>query len=300
KITFKRHKPSLSSSLSKANEFTLFTPTAIVQSSITSNTTVSLTDPNSEDNAEGNVCSQDNIGNLLVTNETKKPRLNLLSVPSISRIQQLLQKQQKLMQQQKALSRQNILSWKSVHVLQKMRHCNTKFKRETTSLPATPFTLPTTTAEIPMPPNWHDNYEDAIMSIDTFQKYDVESSTQHFQTLESMLHPLQVKSVSQIVNPDLWKRFINTRKEMLRSKSSDPNILTQLDLDERDVLRYTNLALSQAKDSSSLPPYSDNMALLFHCTKNKSNLNSILSQGLDERLSNVFGGRLGKGIYFAD
>ncbi|KAJ6634504.1 hypothetical protein Bhyg_02938, partial [Pseudolycoriella hygida] len=272
KITFKRHKPSLSSSLSKANEFTLFTPTAIVQSSITSNTTVSLTDPNSEDNAEGNVCSQDNIGNLLVTNETKKPRLNLLSVPSISRIQQLLQKQQKLMQQQKALSRQNILSWKSVHVLQKMRHCNTKFKRETTSLPATPFTLPTTTAEIPMPPNWHDNYEDAIMSIDTFQKYDVEPSTQHFQTLE----------------------------KMLRSKSSDPNILTQLDLDERDVLRYTNLALSQAKDSSSLPPYSDNMALLFHCTKNKSNLNSILSQGLDERLSNVFGGRLGKGIYFAD
>lgn len=86
---------------------------------------------------------------------------------------------------------------------------------------------------------------------------------------------------------------------MLRSKTDDLNLLSELGLDERDVMRCTHLALSETKHSLH-PSYSDNMALLFHCTKSESSLQNILSQGLDERLCHVFGGRLGKGIYFAD
>lgn len=137
------------------------------------------------------------------------------------------------------------------------------------------------------------------MSLLTFKKYDIEPATAEYRTIESMLHPIQVKRIKQIVNPDVWKRFISTRKEMLRSKTNDLNILSALGLDERDVMRCTHLVLNQAKDPLH-PPYSDNMALLFHCTKSETNLDSILSQGLDERLSNVLGGRLGKGCYFAD
>lgn len=43
--------------------------------------------------------------------------------------------------------------------------------------------------------------------------------------------------------------------------------------------------------------YSDNVALLFHCTRGK--VDDILSQGLDERLGSCTG-LLGRGIYFAD
>lgn len=137
------------------------------------------------------------------------------------------------------------------------------------------------------------------MSLLTYKKYEIQRSTKEFETVEAMLHPLKVIQADQIVNPDLWKRFVSNRKEMLRSKTDDLNVLSELGLDERDVMRCTHLVLNQPTKQLQ-PPYSDNMALLFHCTKNESNLNSILSQGLDERLSSLFGGRLGKGIYFAD
>lgn len=44
-------------------------------------------------------------------------------------------------------------------------------------------------------------------------------------------------------------------------------------------------------------PYNDNLALLFHCTRTMENANTILVQGLDERLGAP--GLMGKGIYFA-
>ena len=47
---------------------------------------------------------------------------------------------------------------------------------------------------------------------------------------------------------------------------------------------------------SNIPPYSDNMTLLFHGTR--ADLKTIFSQGLDARLGNQ--GLLGVGIYFAD
>lgn len=193
----------------------------------------------------------------------------------------------------------SFFTWKSVNTLHHMQQLNTKFKQQLTSLPATSFVPPIVIATPPFPPNWIDNYEDTILSPLTFKKYAIDPSTAEYKTIGSILHPIQVNGIEQIVNPDLWKRFINTRKEMLRSKTDDLNVLSELGLDERDIMRCTHLVLNHPKHTLSVP-YSDNMALLFHCTKNASNLNNILSQGLDERLSNIFGGRLGKGIYFAD
>lgn len=86
---------------------------------------------------------------------------------------------------------------------------------------------------------------------------------------------------------------------MLRSKTDDLNILSKLGMDENELMRCAHFALNFKKDPMLLP-YSDNMVLLFHCTRSKSNLDNILAQGLDERLSHSGGGRLGKGIYFAD
>lgn len=173
-----------------------------------------------------------------------------------------------------------------------------------TSMPATstyipppsveiyPIPRPIVTAKPPMPPNWLENNEDTIMSLFTFKKYTVSPSSLEYQTITNMLDGVKVKGIEQVVNPDLWKRFVNTRKEMLRSKTDDLNILPKLGLDEREVLRCAHLSLNYNKDPL-ITDYSDNMALLFHCTRNQTSLNNILSQGLDERLSNIGGGLLG-------
>lgn len=137
------------------------------------------------------------------------------------------------------------------------------------------------------------------MSLQTFNKYKVGEDTGEFQTISDMLYPIRVESVEQIVNPDMWDRFVKTRTDMIRSKADDLNILAKLGLSEKEVLRCAHLSLNFEKDPL-LIPYSDNMVLLYHCTRSQSNVNSILSQGLDERLSNISGGLLGKGIYFAD
>lgn len=158
---------------------------------------------------------------------------------------------------------------------------------------------PTVTAKVPTPPNWLENSEDTIMSLLTFKKYVISPETAEYQKLANMLRPYRVTGIEQIVNPDLWKRFVSTRTDMLRSKTDNLEILSKLGLDEREILRCSHLALNYNKDPL-LIPYSDNMVLLFHCTGKQTNLNNILSQGLDERLSNIWGGLLGKGIYFSD
>lgn len=168
-----------------------------------------------------------------------------------------------------------------------------------TNVNASPNARPNVTANIPMPPNWLKNCEDTVMSLNTFKKYAISHDTPEYQTICNMLHPIQVTEIEQIVNPDLWKRFVNTRTELFRSKTDDLNILSKLGLDEREVLRCAHLAMNYRKDPLVVP-YSDNMVLLFHCTRNQTNLTNILNQGLDERLSNISGGLLGKGIYFAD
>lgn len=163
----------------------------------------------------------------------------------------------------------------------------------------TPKDRPTVTAKVQLPPNWLENCQDTTMSLFMYKNYAVNPGSAEFQTISNMLHPIQVESVEQIVNPELWKRFVSTRNEMFRSKCDDLRILSKLGLDEREVLRCAHFAMNFNKDPLILP-YSDNMVLLFHCTRSKTNLDSILTQGLDERLSKITGGLLGKGIYFSD
>ncbi|XP_037043251.1 uncharacterized protein LOC119079443 [Bradysia coprophila] len=158
---------------------------------------------------------------------------------------------------------------------------------------------PILTAAMPVPPNWLANMEESVMSLLTFNKYEIKEGTAEYQTISDMLYPISVKGVEQIVNPDLWDRFVKTRTDMMRSKADDLNILSKLGLSEKEVLRCAHLSLNFRKDPLIIP-YSDNMVLLYHCTRSQTNVKSILSQGLDERLSNTSAGLLGKGIYFAD
>lgn len=227
--------------------------------------------------------------------ESKKTQT--LSDTKAQESKKLLEMKARTLQKQRSLAA-SFITWKSCN-LHQMQQFNAKFKQRLTSLPATSFTPPISSATPSIPPNWLDHYEDTILSPLTFKKYRIDASTAEYQTIERMLQPIQVNRMEKIVNPDLWKRFINARKEMLRSKTDDLNLLSELGLDERDIMRCTHLVLNHKKSTVTVP-FSDNMALLFHCTKHASNLNDILSQGLDERLSHVFGGRLGKGIYFAD
>lgn len=191
-------------------------------------------------------------------------------------------------------------SHKSFNAFQQMQQHNRNLKQEVVSQQTPFFFGPTVTAAPPMPPDWLDHYEDAIMSLQNFQKFEIHPSTIEYGTVDAMLQTVPIKTtrITKTVNVDLWRRFIAARKEMLRSKTDDLNLLSELGLDERDLVRVTHLVVDQ-RNSATLP-YSDNMALLFHCTKSETHLSNILSQGLDERLSHIFGGRLGKGIYFTD
>jgi len=85
---------------------------------------------------------------------------------------------------------------------------------------------------------------------------------------------------------------------MLSMKSDDMELLAALGLSETEILHRAHILTNWKKDRALRnSPYSDNMALLFHCTRTKQ-LDDIFSQGLDERLGG--GGTFGKGIYFAD
>lgn len=115
-----------------------------------------------------------------------------------------------------------------------------------------------------------------------------------------MLNPVQITAVEQIVNPTLWSRFVNTRKEMLLSKSDDLELLLKLGLGEEAVMKSAHVSLNFEKDAAiEAYPYNDNLALLFHCTRSSEAVDSILNQGLDERMGKT-SGLLGRGIYFSD
>ncbi len=158
---------------------------------------------------------------------------------------------------------------------------------------------PIVTAAIPQPPNWLDRIDDTVMSLNTYKKYAIDKDTAEYQTISDMVYPIQVTRIEQIVNHELWDRFVKTRADMLKSKADDDTILRKLGLNDRDLARRLHASFNFTKDPL-LIPYSDNMVLLFHCTRSQANVKSILTQGLDERLSNASGGLLGKGIYFSD
>ncbi|XP_037031590.1 uncharacterized protein LOC119071063 [Bradysia coprophila] len=150
----------------------------------------------------------------------------------------------------------------------------------------------------PLAPNWNDNMEKTILSLQPYQLFPIAADTLEYATIASLLDPFEINAVEQIVNPMLWSRFTNTRKQMLLSKSDDCTLLPKLSSDHTKIFHQMHIASSFEPDARvAAYPYNDNLALLFHCTRSMANVNTILIQGLDERLG--AGGLLGKGIYFA-
>ncbi|XP_021968355.1 uncharacterized protein LOC110863369 isoform X2 [Folsomia candida] len=177
--------------------------------------------------------------------------------------------------------------------------------------PATllPYTTPATLLPPPppptalpfVPPNHQEYLDDTIAGLAPYKLFPVSDTTPEYATLTELLNPVKITTVQQVVNPDLWARFVNTRKEMLRSKSDDLGLLSNLGLDDKQVVRSAQMSFNYDKDAAvEATPYTDNMALLFHCTRSATSIDPILAQGLDERVGNAGGGLLGRGIYFAD
>lgn len=162
------------------------------------------------------------------------------------------------------------------------------------------FNLPLMTASPPLPPNWMQHFQNTITSLVPYKLFPVDPTTSEYQTIVDLFGSLNIISVEQIVNPMLWLRFLNARKEMIRSKSADLELLSQLMLSEQEVMASYYYSMNFDIDANIADvPYSDNMALLFHCTRNSANIEAILTQGLDDRMCNKRG-LLGRGIYFAD
>lgn len=137
-----------------------------------------------------------------------------------------------------------------------------------------------------------------FQSLASYKLFRVSSLTSEFHKLAELLDPLVVYEMEQIVNPTVWTRFVNTRKEMLKAKCNDPIILKELGLSDEEIARKQqslNFGRHNAIDASQ---YTDNFALLLHCTKDPENVENILRDGLDERMGE--GGVLGRGIYFSD
>lgn len=152
----------------------------------------------------------------------------------------------------------------------------------------------------PQPPNWRDHLNETLTSLQRYKLFPVKTGTLEFDKLVELMKPMtKIKFIDQIVNPTLWSRFDNMRKDMLKSKSNDLELLSKF-LDEKQLLLSSHFSLNFQRDAAvAVSPYNDNIALLFHCTRSAANIENILRQGLDERVSN-FGGLLGRGIYFSD
>ncbi|KAJ3076794.1 hypothetical protein HDU98_000094 [Podochytrium sp. JEL0797] len=90
------------------------------------------------------------------------------------------------------------------------------------------------------------------------------------------MQPHHVTRIDRIANPSLQAKFEIKLNEMHSRKSHS--------------------SIYEVNQDFSFPEFHHNPALLFHCTK--ADPDAILSQGLD--ISFCRGGRLGKGIYFAD
>lgn len=153
-------------------------------------------------------------------------------------------------------------------------------------------------ADPPLPPNWNDNLENTILSVAPYKLFPIAPDTLEYATIAALLNPLEISAAEQIVNPTLWSRFVNTRKDMLLSKSDDFRLLSKLSQDEKKIMQHMHIAFGFDKQAEvAACPYDENVALLFHCTRHKENVHTIQLQGLDERLGS--GGTMGKGIYFA-
>lgn len=150
-----------------------------------------------------------------------------------------------------------------------------------------------------MPPNWRYHCHATLGDGLTYKSFPVSSASDEYSVICSLLDNVHVKSVEQVVNPTLSDKFLQRSKEMLKCKTNNAEALTAIGLDEmevRETLAYTYKFKPHIEVAHV--PFDHNMALLYHCTGNKNNIEKILSEGLDERLGNK--GLIGRGIYFAD
>lgn len=154
----------------------------------------------------------------------------------------------------------------------------------------------------PRPPKWNELYDDAVASLASYKLFPVDANTAEYTTISNLMHPAVISTVERVVNPILWSRFVNARKEMLKLKSENFQLVCHLGLNDVELKTchdYSVKFMDKKNSKIASVPYNDHMALLFHCTSNTQNLDAVLSQGLDERLGSQ-GGLLGRGIYFSD
>lgn len=150
----------------------------------------------------------------------------------------------------------------------------------------------------PQPPNWNENFAHAFQSLASYKLFQVSSLSAEYRRLSELLNPLVVYEMEQIVNPVVWTRFVNTRKEMLSAKCSDRTLLKELGASDRDIARRQQSMNFTRHSAIDAAPYNENFMLLLHCTKDPANVEKILRDGFDERMGQ--GGNLGRGIYFTD
>ena len=114
--------------------------------------------------------------------------------------------------------------------------------------------------------------------------------------IASFIEPnhVQITRLEKVLNIGLWNRFVNHRRDKICSKSNNLGLLRGFGLAEQELLTRAHAFVNF--DGGCSTEYSDNVALLYHCTR--TNVETVLAQGLDERLGSS--GLLGRGIYFAD
>ncbi|KAJ3082188.1 hypothetical protein HK100_009726 [Physocladia obscura] len=147
----------------------------------------------------------------------------------------------------------------------------------------------------PVPPKYETNLKEALAHPKLlYTRSPVCAQSDEYKQIVLLLSDstsLQNINIERIANPTLYSQFNARRLELLKIKSRDEEALKLCGLsnDEIDMrVRHT---------TATLGDYSDNCALLFHGTK--TNLNAVLSEGLDNRKANI-NGCLGPGIYFSD
>ncbi|KAJ3356062.1 E3 ubiquitin-protein ligase dtx3l [Entophlyctis luteolus] len=148
--------------------------------------------------------------------------------------------------------------------------------------------------KIPTPPNYETSIKAAFQdSTLSYSRHPLNEATAEFTILMDLMDAHHIQNgltVSRIANPVLYSQFCARRAELIKLKCRDSSILQSVGLTEEEISLWTS-----SQTLKELPEYSDNCALLFHCTK--TDLNAVLSEGLDNRKAAQ--GSLGPGIYFS-
>jgi len=151
---------------------------------------------------------------------------------------------------------------------------------------------------VPTPPNWENSLHTPHHALRSFLRIPVSPTSKEYSILAALVEPhLSISTIDRVINPRLWKKFVEQRTDLMSSKSDDVKLMKEFGLSDSDIKLRERINKYYVKDKP-LTNYSDNVALLFHGTQ--ADLDTILSQGLDERVGRGNVAFLGRGIYFAD